>query len=107
MKNKVSEDSNLHDKFTNIEINYNQLIAKRDKLYLNMALLDENFNAEEQPKKHEDTHVDAYENYLAYIKERIEANDKETQEGQYQTLMKDLNKLLQDLTFITRKYVAA
>ena len=51
LKNKVPEDSNLHEEFANIELNYNQLIAKRDELYKNMALLDENFNAEEQQKK--------------------------------------------------------
>ena len=50
LKNQVSENSNLHAEFTNIEINYQSLIAKRDKLFKNMALLDENFNAEEQQK---------------------------------------------------------
>ena len=52
-------------------------------------------------KKHKDIYVDAYNNYLAYIKERIEANDKETRESQYQTVLKNLNKLLQELAFIT------
>ena len=41
------------------------------------------------------------------LKERIEENDKETREGQYQTLLKNLNKLLQELVFITGKHVAA
>ena len=58
-------------------------------------------------KKNEDTFVDAYNNYLAYIMERIEANDKETRESQYQTLLKNLNKLLQELAFITGKHVTA
>ena len=72
-----------------------------------MALLDENFNAEEQPKKHKAIYVDAYEIYLAYIKERIEANDIKARRDQYQTRLKDLNKLQQELAFITGKYVAA
>ena len=72
-----------------------------------MEILDENVNAEEQPKKYEDTYVDAYNNYMAYIKERIEAIDKEARESQYQALLKDLNKLLQDLAFITGENVAA
>ena len=29
----VSEDSNLHEEFTNTEINYQSLIAKKDKLF--------------------------------------------------------------------------
>ena len=42
-----------------------------------MALLDENFDAEEQHSKHKDIYKDAYKNYLAYIKKTIEANDIE------------------------------
>ena len=49
----------------------------------------------------------AYYNYLAYIKGRIKAKDKETQEGQYQTLLKNLNKLLKELASITGKQMAA
>ena len=101
LKNKVSENTNLHEEFANIELNYQSLIAKRDELFKNMVLLDEIFNAEEQPGKHEDTYVDAYYNYLAYIKERIKTNDKETQQGQYKTLLKNLNKLLQEVASIT------
>ena len=93
IENKVSEDSNLNEEFMNIELNYQSLIAKRNELFKNMALLDKNVNVKEQPKKHEDTYVDAYNNYLAYTKERIEAKDKENREDQYQTLYATKRKL--------------
>ena len=71
-----------------------------------MALLDENFDAEEQHIKHEETYEDAYENYLAYIKERIEANDIEVRKIQYQALLKDLNNFKNEFAFVTGMSVA-
>ena len=50
LKNKISENSNLYAGFANIGINHQSLIAKRDKLFKSMALLDEDFNVEEQKK---------------------------------------------------------
>ena len=68
--------------------------------------MDENFNAEEQHKKKKGTYVDAYENYLAYIKERIEANDIKARRDQYQNRLKDLNNFKHEFAFITGKSVA-
>ena len=47
-------------------------------------------------KKHKNTYASSYDNYMTYIKGKIEAKDKETQEGNYQTLLKDLDNLFID-----------
>ena len=71
-----------------------------------MALLDENFDAEEQHIKHKDIYEDAYENYLAYIKERIEANDIEVRKNQYQALLKDFHEFKNEFANVTGKSMA-
>ena len=106
LKNKFSEDSNLHAGFTNIEINYESLIAKRDKLFKNMTLLDKFSDAERQLEKHEDTYKDAYENYFAYIRERIEANEKEVRKNQYQASLKAFYEFKNEFAFIAGKSMA-
>ena len=70
------------------------MVAEKRKLCDELKLLDENFDEEKHTtKEHKNTYARSYDNYMTYIKRKTEAKDKETQEIQYQTLLKDLDKL--------------
>ena len=70
------------------------MVAEKKELCHKMALLDEAIDEEKhRTKEHENIYASSYDNYMTYIERKIEAKDKETQEEQYQNLLKDLDNL--------------
>ena len=97
MKNKVPTDSNLHKEFEDNENSHADMIVEKIELCHKIALLDETFDEEKHTtKEHKNIYATSYETYMTYIKRKFEAKNKETQEGNYQTLLKDLDNLFID-----------
>ena len=83
MKNKVPKGSNLYKDFEDNENMFADMDAKRRRLCDELKLLDDNFDEEKHiTKEHRDIYTTSYDTYMTYIKRKIEAKDKETQEEQ-------------------------